>query len=111
MKPDIPFDASQLLIGGRWQSAAAGATVALENPSDGSTLATIARGGPADVDAAVGAARVALDGAWGALTAAERGRVLGAIGRRVLDNVELLARLEALDVGKPLKQGRADAIA
>jgi len=111
MKPDIPFDASQLLIGGRWQAAAAGATVALENPSDGSTLATIARGRAADVDAAVGAARAALDGAWGALTAAERGRVLGAIGRKVLDNVELLARLEALDVGKPLKQGRADAIA
>ena len=111
MKSDIPFDASQLLIGGRWQAAAAGATVALENPSDGSTLAQIARGGAADVDAAVGAARAALDGAWGALTAAERGRVLGAIGRKVLDNVELLARLEALDVGKPLKQGRADAIA
>ena len=57
------------------------------------------------------AARAAFDGPWGALTAAERGRLLGAIGRKVLDNVELLARLEALDVGKPLKQGRADALA
>ena len=48
---------------------------------------------------------------WGALDAAERGRVLAAIGRKVLEHVELLARLEALDVGKPLKQGRADAVA
>jgi aldehyde dehydrogenase (NAD+) len=111
MKPDIPFDPSQLLVGGRWRSAEGGATFALENPSDGGALAAIARGGAADVDAAVAAARAALVGAWGALTAAERGRLLGAIGRKVLDNVELLARLEALDVGKPLKQGRADAIA
>ena len=100
-----------MLIGGAWRGAAGGATLTLENPSDGSTLAPIARGGAADVDAAVTAARAALDGPWGALTAAERGRVLGAIGRKVLDNVDLLARLEALDVGKPLKQGRADAVA
>ncbi|MEO6745648.1 MAG: aldehyde dehydrogenase family protein [Caldimonas sp.] len=111
MTTDIPFDASQLLIGGRWRGADAGDTIALENPSDGSALAAIARGRAADVDAAVGAARAALDGPWGALTAAERGRLLGAIGRKVLDNVEMLARLEALDVGKPLKQGRADAVA
>ena len=43
--------------------------------------------------------------------AAGRCRILGAIGRKVLERVELLAHLEALDVGKPLKQGRADAVA
>jgi aldehyde dehydrogenase (NAD+) len=111
MATEIPFDPSRLLIGGEWRAAAGGATLALENPSDGSVLAPIARGAAADVDAAVAAARAALCGPWGELTAAERGRLLGAIGRKVLDNVELLARLEALDVGKPLKQGRADAIA
>ncbi|HWH81893.1 MAG TPA: aldehyde dehydrogenase family protein, partial [Burkholderiaceae bacterium] len=108
---EIPFEASQQLVGGVWQPSADGRTLALDNPSDGSELARIARGGAADIDAAVAAAQAALDGAWGVLTAAERGRLLGAIGRRVLDNVELLAMLEALDVGKPLKQGRADAVA
>ena len=92
-----------------------GATIELEDPSDGSELARIARGGAADVDAAVAAARAALDGgdgaAWGRQSAVERGRVLAAIGRKVLDNVELLAQLEVHDVGKPLKQARADAIA
>lgn len=107
----IPFDPSLLLIGGAWRAAASGATLPLDDPSDGSELARIARGGPADIDAAVQAAQAALDGDWGRLTAAERGRLLAAIGRRVLDNVELLAQLEARDVGKPLKQGRADAIA
>ena len=61
------------------------------------------------------AARASLDsdaaGAWGRLSALERGRILMAIGRKVLDNVEMLARLEVHDVGKPLKQARADAIA
>ncbi|MEO5696574.1 MAG: aldehyde dehydrogenase family protein [Burkholderiaceae bacterium] len=100
-----------MFIGGAWRGAVGGATLALDNPSDGSVLARIGRGGAADIDAAVAAAQAALDGEWGRLTPAERGRMLGAIGRKVLENVELLAMLEALDVGKPLKQGRADALA
>jgi len=107
----IPFDATHLLIAGRWHAAASGATLALHDPSDGSELAQIARGSASDIDAAVAAAQAALDGDWGRMSAAERGRLLGAIGRKVQDNVELLAQLEARDVGKPLKQGRADALA
>ncbi|MBK6865530.1 MAG: aldehyde dehydrogenase family protein [Ideonella sp.] len=111
MDAAISFDTACLLIGGTWRSAANGATFGLENPSDGSELARIARGGPADIDAAVLAARAALSGPWGALTAAERGRVLARIGNAVAAQADELARLEALDVGKPLKQGRADALA
>ncbi|MBE2245138.1 MAG: aldehyde dehydrogenase family protein [Burkholderiaceae bacterium] len=109
---DIPFDSAQLLIGGAWRGAAGGTTLMLENPSDASPLAPIARGSADDVDAAVAAARAALDdGEWGRLTAAERGRVLARIGLAVAAQADELARLEALDVGKPLKQGRADALA
>ena len=111
MQPDLGFDPAQLLIGGAWRGAASGATLALENPSDGSALAHVARGAAADVDAAVGAARVALAGDWGRLAAVERGRVLARIGAAVAAQADELARLEALDVGKPLKQGRADALA
>ena len=115
----IPFATDRAFIGGEWIAAGAGATLSLEDPSDGSALAAIARGSAGDVDAAVRAARSALDGErsgdggkpWGAFSAVERGRVLSAIAARVLDNVELLARLEVHDVGKPLKQARADAVA
>ncbi|MEO8835248.1 MAG: aldehyde dehydrogenase family protein [Caldimonas sp.] len=111
----VPFATDQVLIGGAWRAASGKETLALEDPSDGSTLARIARGSAADIDAAVAAARASLEsreaGAWGRLSASERGRVLMAIGRKVLDNVELLARLEVHDVGKPLRQARADAIA
>jgi aldehyde dehydrogenase (NAD+) len=113
--PFIPFPTEHVFIGGAWRAADGGGTLELEDPSDGSALARIARGGAADIDAAVAAARAAVEsraaGTWGALTAAERGRLLGAIGRKVLENVELLARLEVHDVGKPLKQARADAVA
>jgi aldehyde dehydrogenase (NAD+) len=107
----LPFDPTQVLIGGRWRAGAGGQTLPLVNPSDGSALAQIARGHAADVDAAVAAAQAALDGDWGALTAAERGRLLLKMSARVLEQADELARLEALDVGKPLKQGRADAVA
>ena len=111
----IPFDSTQLLIGGRWLASHGGRTLTLMNPSDGSALAPIARGEAADVDAAVQAAQAALDsraaGAWGTLSATERGRILMRMGALVLEQADTLARLEALDVGKPLKQARADAVA
>ena len=102
---EVPLDSENV-------AADNGQSLPLENPSDGTLLTHIARGNAADINAAVAAARAALDvGAWGRMTATERGRVLSAMGSKVLDNVDMLAHLEALDVGKPLKQGRADAIA
>jgi aldehyde dehydrogenase (NAD+) len=64
-----------------------------------------------DIALAVASAEAALSGDWGRSTAAERGRVLARIGQLVLENTEHLAELEALDVGKPLKQARADVLA
>ncbi len=108
---NIGFDSTQVYIAGRWQACATGRTLPLFNPSDGSELAHIARGGHADVNAAVAAAQAARAGSWGQLTATERGRVLLRMSALVLAQTEELARLEALDVGKPLRQGRADAVA
>jgi len=110
-RPDLPFDTARQFIGGRWLPALDGRTLTLMNPSDATALAPIARGQAADVDAAVAAAQAALAGPWGALTAAERGRVLSAMGAAVAARADELAWLEALDVGKPLKQARADALA
>ena len=105
------FDPSLVLIGGVWQPAAEGGTLSLEDPSTGSELARIARGTRTDIDRAVTAAHAARDGAWGRMPAVERGRCLARLGRLVSDNTEALAALEAADVGKPLRQARADALA
>lgn len=107
----IWFDPSLCLIGGVWTPACSGETLALVDPSDGSNLCQIARGGAADIDAAVTAAEAALAGDWGRMTALERGRILTRIGQLVLERVDDLAALEVRDVGKPLTQARADAVA
>ncbi len=105
------FDPNLCLIGGEWKMPASGQTLPLVNPSDGSEICQIARGGETDIDAAVRAARSACDGDWGRMTALERGRILTRLGQLVLDRVDDLAQLEAMDVGKPLTQARADAVA
>jgi aldehyde dehydrogenase (NAD+) len=109
--PNLFFDPSKCFIGGRWVAPLGGDYVDVVNPSDGTTIARIPRGQAADIDAAVTAARAALNGVWGRTPAAERGRILARIGRLVLERVDDLARIEALDVGKPLKQARTDALA
>jgi betaine-aldehyde dehydrogenase len=73
------------------------------NPATGEVLATIKVAGPAEIDAAVEAARGA-QRAWAARTGAERGRIL----RRAADilrsrNAEL-AELETRDTGKPIQE-------
>ncbi len=103
------FDPAQVFIGGRWRTLPQ--TLPLEDPSTGAEIGVIARGGAAEIDAAVAAAEAALAGPWGRMTAAERGRVLARIGALVLARADDLAAIEATDVGKPLKQARADALA
>ncbi len=105
------FDPSKCFIGGRWVAPAGGDYLDIENPSNGTIIGRIPRGTKADIDAAVAAARAALAGPWGKTPAAERGRILTRIGRLVLERADDLARIEALDVGKPLKQAKADALA
>ena len=109
--PKLPFAADKCLIDGRWIAAQTGDTIDLINPSDGSALMAIAAGGAADIDAAVGAARSAFDNSWSQSTATERGRILSKLSALVLEHSAYLAELEALDVGKPLKQAHADAVA
>ncbi len=111
MKSETWFDPSLCLIGGTWKPAASNETLPLINPSDGTEICRIARGAEADIDAAVQAAQSALGGEWGRMTALERGRILTRLGQLVLDRVDDLAALEATDVGKPLTQARADAVA
>jgi aldehyde dehydrogenase (NAD+) len=108
---DIWFDPSLCFIGGAWIDPAAGQTLDLSNPSNGEVICQIARGQQADIDRAVVAAQEAQDGPWARMTAPERGRILAKIGQLILEKADTLARLEAMDVGKPLKQAKADAVA
>lgn len=81
------------------------------DPSEGRQVGTIARGTPEDIDLAVTAARAAFAGPWGSLPPADRGRLLLRLGELLRRDFEKFASIESLDVGKPLSQARADAVA
>ncbi len=100
-----------VLIGGAWRPSAAGETLPVVDPSDGTVFGSLARGRAEDIDGAVDAAHAALEGAWGRMSAVERGRLLLRLGRAVLDDFDGLAYLESRDTGKPLAQGQADITA
>ncbi|MEM9230380.1 MAG: aldehyde dehydrogenase family protein [Pseudomonadota bacterium] len=104
-----PFDSRLILIGGAWR--ATDQILAVFDPSTGAQIAEIGRGTAVDIDAAVAAAKAARAGEWGQMPASQRGRILLDLGRLIESQVDELARLEALDVGKPLSQARADALA
>lgn len=99
---------TDIYIDGAWRKAASGETIPVFEPATGARFAEIAAGGAADIDAAVAAARKAFDGGWGRTTATERGRLLTKLSLRVAAEADELARIEARDTGKPMKQARAD---
>ena len=77
------------------------------DPSTGELLDRTARGGQAEIDAAVAAARSASAG-WSGTPYAARSALLLRIAALVRRDAEELALLESRDTGKPLTQARAD---
>jgi len=96
----------QLLIGGEWRDAADGKTMPVVNPATEEVIADVASAGAADVDAAVAAARAALAGPWGKMSARERGRLVWKLGERLVAQIDDIARLETLHNGKPIMESR-----
>ncbi len=90
------------LIDGSNVASATGETFATLNPSTGTTLTQVTRGSAEDVDRAVAAARQALDGPWGRLSASARSKILWRVADLIEDKLEEFAILEAIDSGKPV---------
>ena len=95
----------ELFIDGSWQAPVAGEYFDTLDPSNGEKLAAVAQGSAADVDAAVRAARAASP-KWRALTPHARARYLYALARLVQKHSRLLAVLETMDNGKPIRESR-----
>jgi aldehyde dehydrogenase (NAD+) len=92
-------------IGGVWQAPAGGEYFDTIDPSNGEKLAAVSQGNAADIDAAVVSARSALP-RWRGLTAHARARYLYALARLVQKHSRLLAVLETMDNGKPIRESR-----
>lgn len=90
-------------IGGEFREAASGRRFRDVSPRDGSVLAEVAACDEADVDIAVEAAGAAFqDGRWANKAPAERKEVLLKLADLIEENLEELALVESLDVGKPI---------
>jgi aldehyde dehydrogenase (NAD+) len=104
--------AKGIFVNNKWRSSNSGKEIPVLAPATGEVVGAIAAGNARDIDVAIEAARYAFEqGAWGRLTATERGRLITKLSRLVEDNAEELAMLEATDTGKPMKQARADVTA
>src|SRR5882672_6205968 len=96
----------QLFINDEWRDAAGGRTISVVNPATEEVIADVASAEQSDVDAAVAAARAALDGPWATMSARERGRLVWKIGERLMEKADEIARLETLHNGKPIFESR-----
>ena len=104
--PTTAIDHKKLLINNEWRDAAGGTTMEVVNPATEEVIATVASADKGDVDAAVAAARAALNGPWGKMSARERGRLVSKLADRLLEKADEVARLETLHNGKPIFESR-----
>jgi acyl-CoA reductase-like NAD-dependent aldehyde dehydrogenase len=100
------LEQKQLLINNEWRAAASGDTMEVVNPATEEVIASVASAGQADLDAAVEAARAALNGPWGRMSARERGRLVSRLADRLMERADHVARLETLHNGKPIAESR-----
>jgi gamma-glutamyl-gamma-aminobutyraldehyde dehydrogenase len=100
--PGLPLR-TRLFIDGEFRDAIDGERYVSENPATGLAIVEIAQGGPADVDAAVAAARAAADsGVWARIDPAARKAILLDWADRIEADARDLGLIETLDAGKPI---------
>ncbi len=94
---------TQPFIDGEFRDAIGGRRYVTENPATGLPIAEVAEGGPADVDAAVAAARAAFDdGRWSRLSPGDRKRILIRWADLIEANGREIGLIETIDAGKPI---------
>src|SRR6201982_3813007 len=101
-------DPGKLYIDGAWREASDGGTAPTITPIDESEITTVAPETESDVESAVSAARSEFEeGPWPALNVHARAQVLRRVAELVEQNLDELAYLETIDMGKPIAMSRA----
>jgi succinate-semialdehyde dehydrogenase / glutarate-semialdehyde dehydrogenase len=98
---------TQLFIGGEWRDASGGATLDVEDPSTGETIASVADATPEDAKAALDAA-CAVQAEWAAHPPRERGEILRRAFEAMTERADELALVMTLEMGKPLAESKAE---
>jgi aldehyde dehydrogenase len=104
---DIRFkDRYDHYIGGEWVKPASGQYFDNVSPINGQVFTQAARGNAADIDRALDAAHTAF-ATWSRTSVTERSNTLLRIAQRIEDNLKLLATVETIDNGKPIRETMA----
>jgi succinate-semialdehyde dehydrogenase/glutarate-semialdehyde dehydrogenase len=96
-----------LFIGGEWRDASGGATLDVEDPATGESIASIADATPDDAKAALDAC-CAVQEEWAAHPPRERGEILRRAFEKLTERADDLALLMTLEMGKPVAESKAE---
>jgi succinate-semialdehyde dehydrogenase / glutarate-semialdehyde dehydrogenase len=100
----------ELFIGGEWQQASEGKSLAVVNPATGETIGAVARAGRGDLDAALAIATTGFE-TWKAVSAFDRSKMMRRAADLVRQRADHIARMMTLEQGKPFAESRAETLA
>ncbi|KFG89827.1 putative aldehyde dehydrogenase [Sphingobium herbicidovorans NBRC 16415] len=106
----MTYPDTRLFIGGRWQDAADGRSLAVQNPATGLEIGRVAHCGRADLDRALDAAQRGFE-IWRDLTPAERSKIMRRAAGLMRERADEIARLLTQEQGKPLHEAKIEAMA
>ena len=106
----MTYPNTQLMIGGQWQDAADGRTLAVVNPATGSEIGRVAHAGIADLDRALEAAQKGFE-AWRDVSAAERSKTMRRAAALMRERAGEIAKILTQEQGKPLAEAKVEAMA
>lgn len=93
----------QLLISGKWQDAADGRTLPVQDPATGETIGKVAHASKAELALAANGAAKGFE-AWRALTAWDRFVIMHKAAELLRERAKAIGRIMSLEQGKPLEQ-------
>jgi len=97
---------TQLFVDGAFRNATSGKRTTLINPATEEAFTEVAAADLADVNAAVESAHRAWESGWRDLNPGKRAEILFRVARVLRENLEHLAQLETLHIGKPISDAR-----
>ena len=100
---------TRLFVDGACKNSSSGRRTTLINPATEEAFAEIAAADLADVNAAVESAQRAWESGWRDLAPGKRTEILFNVAHKLRDNLEELAQLETLHIGKPISDARDEA--
>jgi betaine-aldehyde dehydrogenase len=100
---------TKLFVDGSWRKSASGRCTSLINPASEEPFAEVAAADVTDISAAIDSAQRAWESGWRDLTPGKRTEILFKVAGKLHEQIEDIAQLETLHIGKPISDARDEA--